>query len=88
MGFVLMNMRRYDEAIGCFNVALALDPSFSDAWNSKADALYSLGRYDEAMWACDAALRQDPMSAKAWFTRALILKKQAREAFIIARELL
>jgi tetratricopeptide (TPR) repeat protein len=88
MGFVLMNMRRYDEAIGCFEVAVALDPSLSDAWNSKADALYSLGRYDEALLACDAALRQDPMSSKAWFTRALILKKQAREAFIIARELL
>ncbi|MDD4651031.1 MAG: tetratricopeptide repeat protein [Methanothrix sp.] len=88
MGFVLMNMHRYDEAIGCFDVAVALDPSLSDAWNSKADALYSLGRYDESLRACDAALRQDPMLAKAWFTRALILKKQAREAFIIARELL
>jgi tetratricopeptide (TPR) repeat protein len=86
-GIVLIAANRLEEALTCFEVAIALEPSFSLVWNNKAEALYAMGRYDEAILACDKAINLDPASVEAWLTKALILRKEAQEAFNKAKEL-
>ncbi|MBI3553055.1 MAG: tetratricopeptide repeat protein [Elusimicrobia bacterium] len=58
-GFLLLPMRRYDEALASFEKALALAPS-ADAWDGKAGALAGLGKSPEAAAACAEALKLDP----------------------------
>jgi tetratricopeptide (TPR) repeat protein len=86
-GIVLLLTYKYEEAMTFFDVAIALDPSFATAWNNKAEALYAMGRYDEAIIACDKAIQLDQKSADAWYAKALILEKEAQEAFAKAKEL-
>jgi adenylate cyclase len=49
-GFVLHYVGRSEEALKCFERAMALEPTFPDIWlQFRAQALYQLGRYPEAV---------------------------------------
>ena len=60
---------RTEEAIQYHDRALAIDPSDTDALDSKGLALYNLDRSDEAIQLFDRALAIDPSD-----TDALIIK--------------
>ena len=62
--------RRYQEAIGICDDALARDPRSAEAWTTKGGVYYSWLRYADAVAACDAALAINPKFADAWFTKA------------------
>ncbi|WP_445669603.1 tetratricopeptide repeat protein [Methanoculleus bourgensis] len=59
-------MRKFDEAIACYDKALELSPGDPVIWRRKGFALLKLGRYDEAAASFDQALAIDPVNATAW----------------------
>jgi tetratricopeptide (TPR) repeat protein len=72
VGAILLTLKRFEEAIVCFDRALEIDPQFSEAisgWSDKGHALIALGRYEAAITCFDAALdlADVPLSPPAVF---------------------
>jgi tetratricopeptide (TPR) repeat protein len=76
-GFALKNLGRHQEAIQCFDTALAIDPRNVDAWYNKGATLINLGRHQEAIQCLDKALEIDPKNARA---------QQAKRIFSASKE--
>jgi tetratricopeptide (TPR) repeat protein len=53
LGLSLYYARRYEEAIGAFNDALALNPEFSPAYGLRGQAYYARGDYPGARASCE-----------------------------------
>ena len=64
-GGSLAALDREEEAISCFDQALAIDPRCAMAWHNKGNALHNLGRREEAISCFDQALAIDPRYAMA-----------------------
>ncbi|HPS21842.1 MAG TPA: tetratricopeptide repeat protein [Methanoregulaceae archaeon] len=64
----------FETAIGYYDQALAIDPSFSEAWMAKGVALHNLGSYAEAVDCIDRALAIDPSNPAAWSLKGNILE--------------
>jgi tetratricopeptide (TPR) repeat protein len=85
-GAALKALDRHEEALGCYDKALALDPGNVKAWVNKGVSLQALGRSEEALSCYDKALALDPQNAKAWGTMGATLEdigqhQQAIECF-------
>jgi tetratricopeptide (TPR) repeat protein len=65
-GSSLTALGRREEAINCFDQALAIDPREAMTWNNKGVSLYRLDRHEEAINCFDQALAIDPQHAMAW----------------------
>ncbi|HEV8308537.1 MAG TPA: tetratricopeptide repeat protein [Methylomirabilota bacterium] len=72
-GISLAHLDRFEDAVGCFDRALALDPGSDVAWNNKGNALGRLGRREEALAAYDRALALDPQNPRAWRNKGMCL---------------
>ena len=59
-GDACMDAGRFDEALGFFERAIALDAEDPDLWNRAGVALRSLGRYDESVRCFEKSLKLDP----------------------------
>jgi tetratricopeptide (TPR) repeat protein len=59
-GASLGELRRVEEALDCFDRALALNPRLAELWHNKGNALYKLGRVEEALDCFDRALALNP----------------------------
>ncbi len=77
-GVDLVNAGRYSEAIAAFDQALAIDPSFSEAWYNRGTTLSNLGRYSEALNSLDRAVALNPNYFEAWGNRGTALVKLGR----------
>ena len=55
-GISLRSLKRYNEALLAFEQALALDPTYGEAYQEKGTTLYDLERYEEALEAYEQAL--------------------------------
>ena len=81
-GRALGDLGRFQEALGDFNRALALDPTNTDAYNNRANIYVQSGRVDDAIADCNRALEVAPhldfQLAKIYFNRgtAYIRKNQ------------
>ena len=71
-GGSLAALGRHEEAIRCYDTALAIDPNVTQIWNNKGSALSALGRSEEAIDCYDKALAIEPR-----FVMALCNKGQA-----------
>jgi tetratricopeptide (TPR) repeat protein len=47
-GNTLYNLKKYDEAIKCYDKAIEINPNDAGPWEGKGNALYGLGKYKEA----------------------------------------
>jgi tetratricopeptide (TPR) repeat protein len=83
-GCALDTLGRREEAIGCLDRALAIDPRDARAWNNKGVALYRLGRHEEAINCYEQALAIDPRDAPAWFNKGDVLRALGRWGEAIA----
>ena len=81
-GGSLAALGRHEEAIRCYDTALAIDPRVTQIWNNKGSALSALGRGEEAIQCCDKALAIDPRFVMALRNkgRALHVLGQHEEA--------
>jgi predicted O-linked N-acetylglucosamine transferase (SPINDLY family) len=70
---VLNGMERHAEAVAHFDKALALAPSYAEAWSNRGNALRALGREMEALESFDRALRIAPDVAETWCSRGNVL---------------
>jgi tetratricopeptide (TPR) repeat protein len=72
-GQTLLDMDRLQDALGCFQEALALEPNNAEAHLKKGIALERLSRYEPALDAYNEALRLNPKRAIAHASKARVL---------------
>ena len=56
----LKHSGKYEEAIGCYEKALQINPESGEAWTNKGVALNELGKYEEALGCYNKALEINP----------------------------
>jgi tetratricopeptide (TPR) repeat protein len=64
-GGSLAALGRHEEAIRCYDTALAINSNVTQIWNNKGSALSALGRGEEAIQCYDKALAIDPQFVMA-----------------------
>ena len=79
-GSSLLSLGRREEAISCYDRALAIDPRDAKAWTGKGCSLDALGRREEAINCYDQALAIDPRDTKAWYNKGKALDAVGRRA--------
>ena len=77
-GASFCELGRLEEAITCFDKALAIEPRYGHAWSNKGVVLYSLGRNDDALKCFENALNIDCRDAMAWCNAANVLSTLGR----------
>ncbi|MDE4907533.1 tetratricopeptide repeat protein [Methanogenium marinum] len=70
---------RFEEAIACFDEAIAIDPDFAEAWFGKGISNYNLQRYDEALTSFDEAIAINPDFKDAWYFKGTTLTDMGRD---------
>jgi len=78
LGYALINLQRYDEAIVSLNRAIALDRSQVGAYHNLGNSLQALGRFDEAVASYDTAIGLKPDQAKVYNSRGNALQMLKR----------
>lgn len=68
-GDALFVQGKYDEAVGCMDKVLEIDPNDATALANKGEALLYLGKYDEAIQSLDKAIKINPKNTDAWGTK-------------------
>lgn len=81
-GLSLFNLSRIEEAVACFDKALAIDPHDAMSWCNKGGALVQMERYEAAMRCLDKAIEINPKLGLAWINKggALVDLGQREEA--------
>jgi protein O-GlcNAc transferase len=69
---------RLVEALASFDQAVALQPTYADAWNNRGVVLRDLKRLDEALVSLDRAIALNSGSSQAWSNRGLVLHDMKR----------
>ena len=77
-GGSLRALGRREEAISCFDQALAIDPRDAIAWSNKGISLDDPGRREEAISCFDQALAIDPGFALGWNNKGVALADLGR----------
>jgi eukaryotic-like serine/threonine-protein kinase len=77
---------RYGEAIGCFNVCVALRPDFSQCWLTRGLAHLNLKNYEQAIADFDKTIMLQPNSWQAYLNRGLARKNLGKDFFSDAIE--
>lgn len=77
-GISLHHLNQYEESIGCFDKALAIDPQDAGTWNNKGTSLRMLGRHEESIICYNKALALDPHNAGAWNNKGNSLHNLSR----------
>ncbi len=72
-GNALKDLRRLDEALSCYNKAIALKSNLVDAHSNRSIVLYYLGRLDEALKSYDRTIALKPDHAEAYNNRGIVL---------------
>ncbi|PSB14021.1 tetratricopeptide repeat protein [Phormidesmis priestleyi ULC007] len=75
---LLLNAKRYAEALESFEALLQIYPNCVDAHRDRGLALGSLGRHEEALTAFETALQLDPTSESAYFYKESALYNLGR----------
>jgi len=68
-GIAWQNKKQYDKAIGDYNEAIRLDPTFALAYNNRGNAWRDKKEYAKAIADYNDAIRLDPMYAPAYASR-------------------
>lgn len=79
-GDALHRLERYEEAVGAFQTALALNPNAYDVLTNCGITLVRLGRHDEALACYDRALQIEPLSSDTRYNRGIELLRRSRHA--------
>jgi tetratricopeptide (TPR) repeat protein/tRNA A-37 threonylcarbamoyl transferase component Bud32 len=77
-GVSLNSLGHFEEALHCYDKALALDPHYGNAWTNKGNSLHFLGHDEDALHCYDKALEFDPHNVNAWNNKGLSLGSLGR----------
>jgi tetratricopeptide (TPR) repeat protein len=72
-GNTLITTKNYSQAIAAFDQAIALEPSYYEAWDRKADVMNRAGNFSDALAASTQSLTINPGYGKGWINRGQIL---------------
>jgi hypothetical protein len=72
-GTGLASLERYEEALACYDRALAIDAHHAPTWVYRSTVLEALGRTDDALACCDQALQLAPQSEQALVAKGIML---------------
>jgi len=78
LGMTLSESNDYNEAIGAFDRAIELDPSYEAAWLKKVACLDAQENTDEAIKSLDKFIELNQSSYMAWFTKGSSLYRLGR----------
>ena len=78
-GYSLARLERHEEAIGCFDKAIRLNPEDSGAWFNKGNSLTQLERHEEAIECYNEAIRLNPEDSDTWNNKGYSLKELGRD---------
>ena len=92
-GRTLIELKRFEEAILCFDKALELKSKINEptAWVEKGSALLHLKKYEQALTCFNNSLEIDPGNIRAWWGKGLLLLNEMEkyeEALVCFNELL
>jgi tetratricopeptide (TPR) repeat protein len=73
-GNALQGLKRYEDALICYDKALSLRPNYHDALRNKGHALQELRCYEDALICYDKALSLQPIYQEAYINKAYVLK--------------
>lgn len=77
---LLIEMKRYGEAVDSFDELILIDPGNAQAYNDRALILSGgLNQYEEALASLEAAIEIDPNNANYHFNKGMIL--EAKESY-------
>ena len=74
----LGEVRRYQEAMECYNKALAINSMYEQSWFNKGNSFSRIGRYKDAVKCYDKALKVNPEYFNAWINKGNSLNKLSR----------
>ncbi len=69
---------RLDEAVACYQQALALKPDYAEAHNNLGNVLKEQGKFEEALASYQQALGLKPDYAEVHYNQGVVLKEQGR----------
>ena len=72
-GLNFIELGRWTDAVASFDMAIAINPDYYEAWLNRGRSLEFLKRYAEALDSCDKAIAINPNEADAWSFRAWVL---------------
>ena len=64
-GIKLLNQKKYEDSIECFNKTLKLDPNYESAWYNKGYSLFYIDNYQKANECFDRLLELNPENVYA-----------------------
>jgi tetratricopeptide (TPR) repeat protein len=74
----LVEQGSHEQALACYDRALAIDPKIAGVWKSKGNCLFALRRHEEAIACYDQALALDPQSGEGWHNKGRCLAALGR----------
>jgi tetratricopeptide (TPR) repeat protein len=77
-GNVLLQLRRYDDAVGSFNKAIELKPEYPQPYNGRGNALQALRCFEEAVESYETAIALKADYAAAYSNRGNALQSLKR----------
>lgn len=83
-GIALAQAHRLDEALACYERAIALQPDFAVAHCNRGNLLKDRGRFDEALASYDRAIAAQPDFVVACYNRGVLLEVLQRPADALA----
>lgn len=83
-GMSLAALGHREEAVGCYDKALTIDPREPRIWSNKGLVLRELGRHGEALACYDNVLSIDPHLPGAWTNKAMCLAELGQDDDAIA----
>lgn len=78
LGKLLINERKYYEAINLFDEVIQENPDLDLPWAYKGEALANLKRTNEAVQCFDKALELNPLNAKTWWMKGKCMNTQQK----------
>jgi len=73
-GNVLLDLRRFDEALTSYEKAIELNSYYAEAYSNRGVTLKELKRFDEALISCDKAIELRSDYAEAYSNRGIVLQ--------------
>jgi tetratricopeptide (TPR) repeat protein len=77
-GRALNNLGRYEEAVSCLSISIAIDPKNPESWLGKGNSLYNLKRYDDSIECFNKELLLSPNDANIWYGKGINLQKKGK----------